>query len=626
VIIEHLRRIQDRFGYLPRGELEGLSRDIDVPLHQIQEVVSFFPHYRLAPPPQVEVHVCRDLACQLRGAETCADALRALAVELGGATDVKVEMVSCLGRCDRPPAAMLTLHRTGQHEDHRVLLNATDPGEMARARAVIEAHRDGRQPPPDSRDDSSPTWRIDPYGPFASGESSADSGLARYEAARRLARAIAEASGVESRRRAVDSFLDELKTAELRGMGGAGVPAFRKWSDVRDASDPEKYIICNADESEPATFKDRELLLRTPHLVIEGMVLGAIATGAQRGYVYIRHEYFEQIAVMKAAIAEARENGVVGKDLLGLGRPFELDVFVSPGGYVCGEQGALVEAIEEKRAEPRNKPPQLETNGLFDKPTLLSNVETFAWVPAIALRGGAWYAAQGSQDGAWYSSRQRKGPKGLRFFSICGDVERPGVYEVSIGATLGELIKLAGGVRDGLSLKAVAPSGPSGGFLPATLRREDLAPEFQRTFPKDRDALDIRGLPLDIDEFRALGSMLGAGIVVFADSPATNLFDLALNASRFFRNESCGKCVPCRIGSEKLVQISERLARGGSSPAELESLRALVDDLHRTLELTSICGLGMSAAKPLATALRSFPGDLGNHDREPVRAASEARR
>jgi NADH:ubiquinone oxidoreductase subunit F (NADH-binding)/NADH:ubiquinone oxidoreductase subunit E len=624
VIIDHLRRIQDRAGYLPRAELESLARDIDVPLHRIHEVVSFFPHYRLAPPPPVEVHVCRDLACHLRAAPACADALRSLALEFGGEAQVKVEMVSCLGRCDSPPAALVTLHRTGQHEEHRILRNASAPGEIARLRALIEAHRGGRQVPPDPHNRPPIAWSIDPYQAVDPGDPRSRTGLPPYSAARDLARAISGAQGDEARRRVVDAFLDELKTSELRGMGGAGVPAFRKWSDVREAADPAKYIVCNADESEPATFKDRELLLRTPHLVVEGMVLGALATGARRGYVYIRHEYFEQIDMLKATIAEARELGIVGRDLLGLGRPFELEVFISPGGYVCGEQGALVEAIEEKRAEPRNKPPQLETNGLFDKPTLLSNVETFAWTPAIALRGGAWYASQGRQGGAWYASKQRQGPKGLRFFSICGDLGKPGVYEVPIGTTLGELIDMAGGVRGGLPLKAVAPSGPSGGFLAGTLRREDLAAEFQRAFPNGRDAIDIRELPLDLDEFRAIGSMLGAGIVVYAESPAAAMIDLALNASRFFRNESCGKCVPCRIGSQKVVQIAERLAHSPPRVVELTPIRELVDDLQRTLELTSICGLGMSVAKPLATVLRSFPEEIGKLAAAAV--ASEARR
>ena len=294
-------------------------------------------------------------------------------------------------------------------------------------------------------------WKIDPY-----------EGREDYEAVRRFA-ANPDA----------DALLAQLKVADLRGMGGAGVWAHQKWKDVRDARGDLKYVICNADESEPSTFKDRELLLRTPHLIIEGVILGGMMIGAERGFIYIRHEYEPQIEAVKAAIARAERLGVCGKNFLGTGRDFPIEVYVSPGGYICGEQSALIEAMEDRRAEPRNKPPLLETNGLYDKPTLLSNVETFAWVPAIAVRGGAWYRDLGVN-----------GARGMRFFSICGDVNRPGVYEVPIGTTLGDLIdQHAGGMRGGRRLKAIAPSGPSGGFLPARLPRRDLPEGFRRASP-----------------------------------------------------------------------------------------------------------------------------------------------
>jgi NADH:ubiquinone oxidoreductase subunit F (NADH-binding) len=346
------------------------------------------------------------------------------------------------------------------------------------------------------------------------------------------------------------------------------------------------------------------------------MVLAALLVQAQKGYIYVRHEYHDQIHVLNEALKVARGLEVLGPDVLGTGLPFALEVFESPGGYVCGEQGALIEAIEERRSEPRNRPPQLETNGLFDKPTLLSNVETFAWAPAIVIRGGPWYADQGRKAGQWYARKGKPGAKGLRFFSICGHVTRPGVYEVEIGSTLGELIDMAGGVCDGLPLKAFAPSGPSGGFIPAFLTRNDITPDLRRNFPADLETLDIRTLPLDLDEFRTLGLMLGAGLTIYAQTPGLNMFDQALNATEFYRNESCGKCVPCRIGSEKLVHIGERITTGGSDLKQLARDKALVDELLKTLELTSICGLGMSAAKPLSSALQLFWQDLGL--REPI--------
>ncbi len=607
MLVPQLRAIQERIGYLTPEELESLSARLDVPLHRIHEVVSFFPHFRLHPPPAVEVHVCRDIACHLRGAPACLTALEAVARQFGDETRVKVESVSCLGRCDGAPAVLVELHRPGKAEEARVLERPAVSDFAARLRTIVTAHLEGQSVPPDAVDRSPRPWRIDPYQ--RTSDPTASSRL--YQAARDFAGKLKSAGSENDRVPLRKAFIVELEAANLRGMGGAGTPAAQKWRDVLEARGDEKFIVCNADESEPATFKDRELLLRTPDLIIEGMVLAALLVHAKHGYIYIRHEYHDQIHAVNAALEAARDDGVLGSNSLDTGMPFDMEVFISPGGYVCGEQGALIEAIEEHRAEPRNRPPQLETNGLFDKPTLLSNVETFAWVPAIVKNGGKWYADSGRKASPWYTAKGKAGAAGLRFFSICGDVLKPGVYEVEIGSTLGELIDLAGDVRDGLPLKAVAPSGPSGGFIPALLTKADVGPRFERNFPAGCDTLDIRELPLDIDEFRSLNLMLGAGLTVYAQDQGVNMLDHALNASRFFRNESCGKCVPCRIGSQKLVLLGERIARGQGKADDLARDKALVNELLEILELTSICGLGMSAAKPLATALQSFSNDIG---------------
>lgn len=575
-IVQALHEIQKRCGYLPKPELEALAeRRQDVPLHRLHEVASFFPHFLLAPPPAVSVKVCRDMACHLAGAVGLSRALRALAAEDGRGQCV-VEGVSCLGRCDAAPAITIGEHAywgrtTSQYED---LLEEALPGP------------DGVPHLPPQRDDRGPRgWKIDPYA-----------GREEYAAVRRFI-AHPDAEGL----------IEALKVAELRGMGGAGVPAHQKWKDVRQARGDPKYVVCNADESEPSTFKDRELLLRTPHLVLEGVILGGLLVGAERGYIYIRHEYEEQIEAVREAIARAVGLGVCGADLLGSGRSLPVEVFVSPGGYICGEQSALIEAMEGKRAEPRNKPPLLETNGLDDKPTLLNNVETFAWVPAIASRGGAWYRDQGVNGG-----------KGLRFFSICGDVVRPGVYEVPIGITLRELIHdKAGGLRDGQRLKAFAPSGPSGGFLPARLPREALPRGFEtrvpgrflaERFPADATHLDLLDIELDLQLFRDLGLMLGAGMVVYGEW--ADMADQALNAVQFFRNESCGKCVPCRIGTQKMVDLGSDLLERRCNEAGLASTEALIGEIKSTLELTSICGLGMVAANPIASVFAHFREDL----------------
>jgi NADH:ubiquinone oxidoreductase subunit F (NADH-binding) len=345
--------------------------------------------------------------------------------------------------------------------------------------------------------------------------------------------------------------------------------------------------------------------------VIEGMVLGALLVGANRGFIYIRHEYFEQVQAVEEALGLARASKVIGPDVLGTEQPFELEVFKSPGGYVCGEQSALIEAIEEHRAEPRNRPPAIEANGLLGKPTLLNNVETFAWVPVIYHRP-EWYRDQGLKDTPWYVGRRRPGDdqkkwprgKGRRFFSICGDVNRPGVFEVPVGLSLGELIKLAGGIQNDRPLLAFAPSGPSGGFLPAVIRPVDLPVKRRKSFPAGRQEFDVLELPLDKAEFDNLGFLLGAGLLIVADAPGREMLDIALNATKFFRHESCGKCVPCRLGCEKLVRIGERIAaKPPPEPDQRDRLTALIAELQSVMEQTSICSLGTSASKPLASLL-----------------------
>jgi NADH:ubiquinone oxidoreductase subunit F (NADH-binding)/NADH:ubiquinone oxidoreductase subunit E len=614
MIISELRRIQEQFGYLAKPELEALSKKLSEPLHRLHEVITFFPHFRLAPPPAAAVKVCRDMACHLGGAVTCHAALKAVADEFGVAVRstvtavpgvgnplhprVEIGWVSCLGRCDGAAAVMVELHAVNKPDQLRILTRDDQQDYASRLRAMLGAHLVGAEIASDPVDRSPLPWRINPYQTEIANLTDDEP----YAAARRLAESLRNARDDADRNVVGDSLLATLQTSDLRGMGGAGRPAFSKWAEVRDESKraDATYLICNGDESEPSTFKDREILLRAPHLVIEGMVLGALLVAARKGYIYVRHEYHDQVHAVAKAIERAREKKIIGPDVLGTGHPFELEVFESPGGYVCGEQSALIEAIEEHRAEPRNRPPAIEANGLYGKPTLLNNVETFAWVPAILLNGGEWYRDSGLQGTPWYTQRGKTGGRGVRLFSICGDVCRPGVFEVPVGTTLGELIDLAGGTRDGLPLLALAPSGPSGAFLPAVLRPADLPLKKRKNFPADRSELDIRDVPLDKVEYDDLGFMLGAGLLVVADAPERSMLDLALNATRFFRNESCGKCVPCRVGSEKLVKIGERLA-AKPGPQEHDQLMALVGELQSVMEQTSICGLGTSASKPLAS-------------------------
>jgi NADH:ubiquinone oxidoreductase subunit F (NADH-binding) len=345
---------------------------------------------------------------------------------------------------------------------------------------------------------------------------------------------------------------------------------------VRNAAGDEKYIVCNADESEPGTFKDRFLLENVPHLLVEGMLLAGLVTGARLGIVYIRHEYEGQLEIIEHEIAAARAAGALGPSVFGSGRAFELETFVSPGGYICGEESALLEALEGKRGEPRNKPPFPVTHGLHNKPTVINNVETFALAPVILARGAEWFRAQG-----------KAGASGLKFVGISGDVVRPGVYEIGMGTPAREVIfERAGGMAGGRPLKAWAPSGPSSGFLPPSM-------------------VDV---PLDFDSLAKAGSMLGSGALLALSDEACML-DMALNAVRFFRNESCGKCVPCRVGSAKMVDVLADIAGGRGRPEHL----AMIDDLSHALIQTSICGLGQVVPMPIRSVLTHFRDEVDEH-------------
>jgi NADH:ubiquinone oxidoreductase subunit F (NADH-binding)/NADH:ubiquinone oxidoreductase subunit E len=595
MIVQALHAIQHHHGYLPREELLRLADRLSVPLFRIEEVASFFPHYRKQPPPDLEIRVCRDMTCTLRGSRQL---YRQLAENANEATGWSVCQVSCLGRCDRAPAAVVARtsvpHESERlsepHDGYQEYLLA--PAGVERLQAAAQAIANHQLPLADSdvtyRPDQHLQWQIDPYR-----QSSSEP----YSAVRRFLACTSEEQREDFRNQAIKA----LETANLLGMGGAGGRAYKKWTEVRQAVGDEKFVVCNADESEPGTFKDRELLLRAAHLVVEGMILGALVVGAQRGFVYIRHEYHEQVAAVQQEIERARALGVAGSDSP---TAFDLEVFVSPGGYICGEQTALIEAIEDKRAEPRNRPPELQTNGLWDKPTLLNNVETLAWVPAILERdAGRWYATAGATPDF----------KGRRFFSVSGDLNRPGVYEVPIGITLGELIDgYCGGVVAGKSLKAVALSGPSGGFLPAQMHSTDVPPVLKEQIPSGATRYDLRNVRLDLGVIRQLRWMLGGGIVVYADD--ADMVEQALSCVTFYRNESCGKCVPCRIGCQKLLDVLQALYERRLTADQIEQIKSptgAIAELTQTMTITAICGLGTVAANPLATLLKYFSEDVG---------------
>jgi formate dehydrogenase beta subunit len=532
-LIPMLMEIQGRLGWLPREELEALAREQKRPLYEIQGLVSFYPHFRTEPPTGVTVRVCHDLTCWLNGAE---DRIAQLHEQYGDAGDVEVVEISCPGRCDIAPAATVD-EQPARLDDVDTLVDAKRSGDNDLGAVVAYGPEGG--------------WPNDPYGP----------GEPRYQALRALL------SGEITPQQVIDN----LQASGLRGMGGAGFPTGKKWELVRgeEAVDGSgiKYAICNADESEPGTFKDRQLLAEQPHLVLEGLLMGMVVTGAEEGWVFIRHEYGPEEAVLHAEIENLREQGLIGDDVLGSGRRLSLDIFTSPGGYILGEETALIECMEGHRGEPRNKPPFPGVWGLWGRPTLMNSVETFADVPIIVARGAQWWQDQGLGDS-----------DGLKFFAVSGHVERPGVYCVPMGTTIRDLLDLAGGVAGGAALESVQPGGASSNFL-------------------GPDHLDV---PLDFGTLAEAGSMLGSGAVVVI-AEGTDSLAAATNVLRFFRNESCGKCVPCRVGSAKAHDLlTDTLRAGGELD---EGRRARLLELELTMRKTSICGLGQVALGPVVSVM-----------------------
>ncbi|MHA6794677.1 NAD(P)H-dependent oxidoreductase subunit E [Pseudonocardia bannensis] len=553
-LIPALNAIQARVGWLPREELEELARDTRRPRYEIEGLISFYPHFRTSPPAKVALNVCHDLSCWLRSGD---DRIAELRGRYGDDADVELVEVSCLGRCDIAPAVAVNEHPAPVSEADTLVA-------AARGAGVGEA-------------DATPSGRTEPWpnDPYPAGSGVAE----RYATLRALLSGSLNA----------DDVVAVLSESGLRGMGGAGFPTGKKWELVRAAEPGSiKYAVCNADESEPGTFKDRQIMADQPHLVLEGLLLGMAVVGAEQGWVFIRHEYGPEEQVLRAEITALREAGVIGADACGSGRRLELDVFVSPGGYILGEETALLECMEGHRGEPRNKPPFPGNYGLHGRPTLMNSVETFADVPVILQRGAQWWADQGEGQSV-----------GWKFFAVSGHVENPGVYCVPMGTTVRSLIDLAGGVRGGAALAAVQPGGASSNFIG----------------PDDLD------LPLDFGPLAEAGTMLGSGaLVVIAEG--TDLLAAATNVLRFFRNESCGKCVPCRVGSTKAHELLRGVLASGSSSLD-EAQRGRVLRLEEAMRKTSICGLGQVALGPVVSVLGLEKGGAAAREQPKPDGAAE---
>jgi formate dehydrogenase len=519
LLIEHLHLIQDRYGHLSAAHLVALAHEMQLAPVEVYEVASFYHHFDVVkegetPPPALTVRVCDSVSCELAGAEQL---IPVLEKEIGKA--VRVQRVPCVGRCETAPVAVV-----GQ--------NPLGTASLERVRQAIERKATQASLPADTVD------------------------CQAYQAAGgyQVLRECLNGS------RDVDSVLRALEDSGLRGLGGAGFPAGRKWRIVRGYEGP-RLLAVNIDEGEPGTFKDRYYLERDPHRFLEGMLIAAWAAEISAIYIYIRDEYPACLQILKNAIAALEADPPMVLPALHLRR--------GAGAYICGEESGMIESIEGKRGMPRLRPPYVAEVGLFGCPTLEHNFETLYWVRDILERGAEWFASHG-----------RRGRKGLRSFSVSGRVQKPGVHLAPAGISLRELIdEYCGGMLPGHELYAYFPGGASGGILPATLA----------------------DLPLDFDTLQPHGCFIGsAAIIVLSDKDSAKA--AALNAMRFFSHESCGKCTPCRVGTRKAAGL---MAQDRWDVPLLEELAQVMGD-------ASICGLGQAAPNPLRSIIQYFPEELAS--------------
>ena len=513
LLIEFLHLLQDRYGHLPAAHLRALAEELRLSQAEVWEVATFYAHFDPVkedetPPPPLTVRVCDSLSCEMAGADALAEALRAGL----DPSRVRVVRAPCMGRCDLAPTA-----EVGRHYVDR-----------AAPEAVLAAVAAGETHP-----------EVPEYEDLAAYR--AGGGYAVLEALRRG-------------ERSVDEVQEALLAAGVRGLGGAGFPAGRKWSFVRAEPAP-RYLAVNADEGEPGTFKDRVCLETRPHLVLEGMLIAAWAVEAVTCFLYLRDEYPASREILLREIAALEAAGLIPEGHVDLRR--------GAGAYICGEESAMLESIEGRRGLPRHRPPYVAQVGLFGRPTLVHNVETLWWVARVCREGPEILLGV-----------ERNGRKGLRAYSVSGRVARPGVHLLPAGSTILDVIEAAGGMAEGHVFTAYQPGGPSSGLLPASLS----------------------DVPLDFDTLQPHGSFIGSAAVVVlsqADSPRL----AALNMLRFFERESCGQCTPCRVGCEKAVALmeAERWDRG------------LLEELCQAMADASICGLGQAAPNAIRLTMRHFP-------------------
>jgi NADH-quinone oxidoreductase subunit F len=524
-LLPALHAAQKHFGWLPQEVATEVAKALTVPLADVHGVIEFYNLFYNEPVGKKMIRICTDPACALKGAEKLLDHLCSHhAIEPGQTTPDgarTIERSPCLGLCEHAPAALFD-------EDAETNINLeTGVYELGRPQSLVYGSIRLL-----TRNCGGETNSLQSYGEYL---------------------ALKKAQTMQPR-----DVIVEIKASGLVGRGGAAFPTGIKWEGAAEAPGDEKFVICNADESEPGTFKDRVLLLDNPHQTIEGMCITAYAIGASKGYIYLRGEYPYILPILENALAEAREAGY-------LGETFDIEIRVGAGAYICGEETALFESIEGKRGFPRVKPPFPTTHGLFGKPTVINNVETLCNVPLIIEQGAAGYRKVGTE--------KSPGPK---LFCVSGDVEKPGLYEFPFGVTLRELLGMAG--CD--TFQAVLFGGAAGAFA---------APKH----------MDVK---LTFEDLRAAGLPLGSGVItVFNET--RDLRDVLARLGKFFAHESCGKCYPCQMGTQRQAEILDRIADGKIKDGDIERLQ----DVGWTMTDASLCGLGQTASTAVLSAMKEFP-------------------
>ncbi|MFP6614429.1 MAG: NADH-quinone oxidoreductase subunit NuoF [Pirellulales bacterium] len=562
--------IQENLGYVSPEAEAWVGRILDVARSQVREAVTFYNMFHTKPVGRRELRVCTSLPCLLRGADDLMDQIKeGLKVSPGETTpgeEVTLTEVECLCACEMSPMAQLDERFVGPLEGKNVDLIVRD--------ALTEPGRPDLTPEPEPyicADGPVLSCRFkDPDGTWLE-DYVADDG---YVAAGKVLTSMTP-----------QEVIDDVSSANLRGLGGAGFPAGRKWSFVPKETDKPKFLVVNADEGEPGTFKDRYIMERDPHALLEGVIIAAYAIGSHKAYVYIRGEYFQSAKRLQRAVDEAYRHGWLGNNIQETG--FDLDVVIhrGAGAYICGEETALLTSLEGGKGFPRLKPPFPAISGLFGCPTIVNNVETLACVPFIFRNGAEHFAGIGTA---------KQG--GTRLFCVSGHVARPGVYEEPVGVTLRELIEKAGGVRDGNELKAVIPGGISAKILTA-------------------DEIDVA---MDFDSLLAAGSMAGSGGIIVMDE-TTCMVEALGSAAKFFAEESCGQCSPCREGTGWVHRIIDRILEGKGSLRDLDELLAIAGDM----EGMTICVFADAAAWPVQSYIAKFRDEFEEYIRTSGNAEKE---